>query len=62
MRVYCKNCKHFPRLNFWGKRLAKCKAYQGLEFYSPEYDGPSKCYEFCSTQNSDHDCPYYKEK
>ncbi len=65
MKVYCKNCKYFPRWRLHGKRLAICKVYERdseLAFYSPEYPTPMKHYKFCDVQNKDNDCLYYDVK
>jgi hypothetical protein len=67
LKVYCKNCKYFPRFNFFGKRLATCKLWKvfknhKLKFYAPEYRVVPTFYESCSTQNSDNDCSEYEER
>ena len=67
MKVYCKNCRYFPKRQLFGKRLATCKKTaelqsKNLSFYSPEYESTPDVFSFCNTQNQDNDCWLYEEK
>ena len=63
-KVYCKECKYFPRFNIFGTHLAECKAYKrNMGFYGRDIEVTAGAkWKFCVNQNSDNNCRVFKER
>ena len=57
MKVYCKNCKSYPRLGPL-KALACCRR----ENIKSDWHSPRWYHRPCETKNMDNDCPDYERR
>lgn len=58
MKIYCKNCEHFPRIGFIIKGLSRCN----MRHIQINWDRPKWVSRFCDLKNHNNDCIDYQKK